>query len=29
LDYDKFAEIAQEVGAIAMADMSHIGGLIA
>ena len=29
LDYAKFAEIAKEVGAIAMADMSHIGGLIA
>lgn len=29
LDYDIFAEIAQEVWAIAMADMSHIGGLIA
>ena len=29
LDYAAFAEIAQEVGAIAMADMSHIGGLIA
>lgn len=29
LEYDKFAEIAQEVWAIAMADMSHIGGLIA
>ena len=25
LDYAKFAEIAAEVGAIAMADMSHIG----
>jgi len=29
LDYAKFAEIANEVGAIAMADMSHIGGMIA
>ncbi len=29
LDYAKFSEIAQEVGAIAMADMSHIGWLIA
>jgi len=29
LDYAKFAEIANEVGAIAMADMSHIWGLIA
>lgn len=29
LDYAKFAEIAEEIGAIAMADMSHIGGLIA
>jgi len=29
LDYAKFAEIAQEVGAVAMADMSHIWGLIA
>ncbi len=29
LDYAKFAEIANEVGAVAMADMSHIWGLIA
>lgn len=29
LDYVKFAEIAKEVGAIAFADMSHIGWLIA
>lgn len=29
LEYDKFAEIAKEVGAIAYADVSHIGGLIA
>lgn len=29
LEYAKFAEIAQEVGAVAMADMSHIWGLIA
>lgn len=29
LDYSKFAEIAAEIGAIAMADMSHIWGLIA
>lgn len=29
LDYSKFAEIAADIGAIAMADMSHIGGLIA
>lgn len=29
LDYDKFAEIAKEVWAIAFADMSHIGGFIA
>lgn len=29
LDYQKFAEIAEEVGAVAMADMSHIAGLIA
>lgn len=29
LDYTKFAEIAAEVGAVAFADMSHIGGLIA
>ncbi|MDD4352471.1 MAG: serine hydroxymethyltransferase [Candidatus Gracilibacteria bacterium] len=28
-DYDKFAEIAKEVGAVAMADMAHIAGLIA
>jgi glycine hydroxymethyltransferase len=29
LDYEKFVEIAREVGAITMADMSHIAGLIA
>jgi len=29
LEYEKFAEIAKEVGAILFADMSHIGGLIA
>lgn len=29
LDYDKFAAIADEVGAVAMADMAHIAGLIA
>lgn len=29
LDYDKFAQIAKEIGAVAFADMSHIGGLIA
>ena len=29
LDYAQFAKIANEVGAIAMADMSHIWGLIA
>lgn len=29
LDYDKFVEIADEVGAVAMADMAHIAGLIA
>lgn len=29
LDYGKFAEIAKEVGAIAFADVSHIGGFIA
>lgn len=28
LDYQKFAEIGQEVGAMLMADMSHIAGLI-
>ena len=28
-DYVKFKEIADEVGALAMADVSHIGGLIA
>ena len=28
LDYEKFAEIGNEVGAILMADMSHIAGLI-
>lgn len=29
LDYDKFVDIANEVDAIAMADMAHIAGLIA
>ncbi len=29
LDYDKFVEIGREVGAMLMADMSHIAGLIA
>lgn len=29
LDYDKFAEIGNEVGAVLMADMAHIAGLIA
>ena len=29
LNYKKFVEIAQEVGAITMADMAHIAGLIA
>jgi glycine hydroxymethyltransferase len=29
LDYAAFKEIADEVGALAMADVSHIGGLIA
>jgi glycine hydroxymethyltransferase len=29
LDYEKFVEIGQEVGALLMADMSHIAGLIA
>ncbi|PCI24809.1 serine hydroxymethyltransferase [Candidatus Peregrinibacteria bacterium] len=29
LDWKKFKEIADEVGAITMADVSHIGGLIA
>lgn len=29
LDYEKFAAIGQEVGALLMADMSHIAGLIA
>jgi glycine hydroxymethyltransferase len=29
LDYAQFAAIANEVGAIAFADMSHIGGFIA
>jgi glycine hydroxymethyltransferase len=28
-DYDEFKKIADEVGAITMADVSHIGGLIA
>jgi glycine hydroxymethyltransferase len=29
IDYDKFAEIAREVGAILVADVAHIAGLIA
>lgn len=29
LDYDQFASIANEVGAVLMADMAHIAGLIA
>lgn len=29
LDYEKFHEIAQEVGAISMMDMAHIAGLVA
>lgn len=29
LDYEKFATIGQEVGALLMADMSHVAGLIA
>ena len=29
LDYAKFVEIAKEVGAITVADMAHIAGLIA
>jgi glycine hydroxymethyltransferase len=29
LDYESFAQIAKEVGAITMADVAHIGGLIA
>jgi glycine hydroxymethyltransferase len=29
LDYAPFVEIAEEVGAITMADVSHVGGLIA
>lgn len=29
LDYDKFAAIGKEVGAVMMADMAHIAGLIA
>ena len=29
LDYDRFAEIAEEVGAILVADMAHISGLVA
>ena len=29
LDYEKFVEIAREVGALAVADMAHIAGLIA
>jgi glycine hydroxymethyltransferase len=29
LDYDKFKEVADAVGALTMADVAHIGGLIA
>lgn len=29
LDYEKFAEIGNEVGALLMADMAHVAGLIA
>ena len=29
LDYHRFAAIAEKVGALALADMSHLGGLIA
>ena len=29
LDYKKFVDIAQEVGAYSVADMAHIAGLIA
>lgn len=29
LDYDKFAEIGRQTGAVLMADMAHIAGLIA
>lgn len=29
VDYQKFHDIAQEVGAISMMDMAHIGGLVA
>lgn len=29
LDYDKFAEIGREVGALLMADVAHVAGLIA
>lgn len=29
LDYEKFAEVGNEVGALLMADMAHIAGLIA
>src|SRR5262249_42232217 len=29
IDYDKFAEIAREVGAVLVADVAHIAGLIA
>jgi glycine hydroxymethyltransferase len=29
LDYEQFVAIANEVGAIAFADVSHIGGFIA
>src|SRR5680860_128648 len=28
LDYEKFVEIGKEVGALLMADMAHIAGLI-
>lgn len=28
LDYEKFVSIAREVGAMTMADMAHIAGLI-
>ncbi len=29
LDYEKFSSIAKEIGAVAFADISHIGGFIA
>ena len=29
LDYEKFAEIGNEVGALLVADVAHIAGLIA